>query len=251
MPKAGETTFTRIRFRGGSGGYILLPVLTTTQRDALSAETGMQIYNSTTGQVEEYNGSTWRSVGQGILTTHVAALDAHTRNLLQEVRVGGWFLGLPWESTATVTLVANTLYGTLIHVPRLMTFDQIGIYVTTADAGKFARLGLYNLDGALAPSSLIHDYDAVSVGTTGLKTRAHDQQLDKGLYLGGVVSDGAPTLRRFIVNCSPLGHTATLIDSFTGYSVAQAYGALPDPFTGGSALMSFHCLIMLRVKSMD
>lgn|SRR3990167_5216092 len=60
----GKTTFTRVRFRGGSGGYLLLPVLTTTQRDALSAETGQMIYNSTTTQVETYNGSAWVAVGK-------------------------------------------------------------------------------------------------------------------------------------------------------------------------------------------
>ena len=49
----------------------------------------MLIYNSTTGQVEEYTGSTWRSVGQAILTTHAAAIDAHVAMMLANLIQGG------------------------------------------------------------------------------------------------------------------------------------------------------------------
>ena len=79
MPRLGQTTIKRLRLSGGSGSYILLPSLTTTQRDALSVAAGMVVYNSTTGQVEEYNGSTWRSVGQAILTTHEADFGLHNK----------------------------------------------------------------------------------------------------------------------------------------------------------------------------
>lgn len=63
MPRMGRDTFVRLRLTGGGGSYILLPVLTTTQRDALTAAAGMVIYNSTTTQVESYNGSAWVAVG--------------------------------------------------------------------------------------------------------------------------------------------------------------------------------------------
>ena len=33
--------------------------ITTTQRNALTAEAGMEIYNSTTNQMEFHNGSSW------------------------------------------------------------------------------------------------------------------------------------------------------------------------------------------------
>lgn len=78
MTRMGSTSFPRIRIGIGAGRYIYLPVLTTTQRNALSASAGYLIYNSTTSQVEEYSGSAWRSVGQGTLTTHEAAADPHT-----------------------------------------------------------------------------------------------------------------------------------------------------------------------------
>jgi len=68
MPEMGMDTFVRVRLTGGDGSYILAPVLTTTQRDALTGEEGMVIFNSTTDQLEEYDGSTWQAVGGGVTT---------------------------------------------------------------------------------------------------------------------------------------------------------------------------------------
>lgn len=43
----------------GTTGALVVSVLTTAQRNALTDETGMLIYNTTTAQFEGYNGSTW------------------------------------------------------------------------------------------------------------------------------------------------------------------------------------------------
>ena len=44
----------------------LLPRMTTTQRNAISSPaTGLEIYNTTTGRKEVYNGSFWRGSGHG------------------------------------------------------------------------------------------------------------------------------------------------------------------------------------------
>ena len=49
-----------VRIRDGANGYFKLPSLTTTQRDALSpVANGYMIYNSTTSQVEAYEGGAW------------------------------------------------------------------------------------------------------------------------------------------------------------------------------------------------
>ncbi len=64
MPRMGRDTFVRVRLLGGAGSYILAPVLTSTQRNALTAAAGMVIYNSTTTQLESYNGSSWVAVGK-------------------------------------------------------------------------------------------------------------------------------------------------------------------------------------------
>ncbi len=90
MPPFGKDTFVRIRLLGGSGSYILAPVLTTAQRNALTAAAGMVIYNSTTTQLEIYNGAAWVAVGKlygdatflplagGTMTGNIAMAGAQT-----------------------------------------------------------------------------------------------------------------------------------------------------------------------------
>lgn len=59
----GGMTFT------GTTGFLKLPVLTTTQRDALTPSAGLVIFNSTTNRPEFYIGApdnTWLSLGWGV-----------------------------------------------------------------------------------------------------------------------------------------------------------------------------------------
>lgn len=56
----------------GTDGAILLPRLTTTQRDALTPSAGMMIYNTTTSTVQGYT-SSWGSIGGGGSTRTVGA----------------------------------------------------------------------------------------------------------------------------------------------------------------------------------
>ena len=60
---AGGMTFN------GTTGFLKLPVLTTTERNALTAAAGMVIFNSTTNRPEFYIGApdnTWLSLGWGV-----------------------------------------------------------------------------------------------------------------------------------------------------------------------------------------
>ena len=45
-----------------TGKVMHLHILTSTERDALTATKGMIIYNSTTNKLNFYNGSAWRVV---------------------------------------------------------------------------------------------------------------------------------------------------------------------------------------------
>lgn len=64
MPKMGAGHLPLLYIPDGASRYAKLPALTTAQRDALTAVTGMVLYNSTTAQVESYNGSSWVAVGK-------------------------------------------------------------------------------------------------------------------------------------------------------------------------------------------
>jgi len=59
---AGSLTIT------GSSSYIKLPLLTTTQRNVISPETGMIIFNSTANEVQVYVPSEWKKFGAGAAT---------------------------------------------------------------------------------------------------------------------------------------------------------------------------------------
>jgi hypothetical protein len=43
-------------------GTLTIPVCTSTERDALTAATGMICINSTTGELNIYDGTAWRAV---------------------------------------------------------------------------------------------------------------------------------------------------------------------------------------------
>ena len=47
---------------GTFSGRLTLPVLTTTQRDALTAVEGMIIFNTTTNKLNFYTGAAWEAV---------------------------------------------------------------------------------------------------------------------------------------------------------------------------------------------
>ena len=52
--------FKTLHVGDGSGCYIELPILSTTQRNALTPQAGTLIYNTTSAHIEYYDGSEWR-----------------------------------------------------------------------------------------------------------------------------------------------------------------------------------------------
>lgn len=67
-----------LKVTGTHGASVKLPVLTTTMRDALAAEAGMTIFNSTTGAKEIYNGVAWENIEDGAITEGKIADEAVT-----------------------------------------------------------------------------------------------------------------------------------------------------------------------------
>ena len=75
-----------IKILDGAGHYIDLPGLTTTQRNALPADNGMMIYNTTTNQVEIYQNGAWGQAG-GSQTPWVSDVDANGYSLSDALSV--------------------------------------------------------------------------------------------------------------------------------------------------------------------
>lgn len=253
MPKMGEGYLPLLYIPDGAGHYAKVPVLTTTQRDALTGIEGMVIFNATTDQLEEYDGATWEAVGQIILNTHIADLDAHTYNKLEKLVPGQYFQSTFSEqfSTADATLTADRLYCMPFVVARAMTFDRIAIKVDTLAAGAGARLGIYNSGADATPGTLLLDAGVVAVTSTGIKAITISQQLTKGLYWLACVSDGAPLVDRFYSEFSPYGLEETFSSTATAIYVAHTYGALPDPFGTPTKTTSPVPMVFLRLLSMD
>jgi hypothetical protein len=302
MPKMGRDTFARIRLTGGSGSYILVAVLTTTQRNALTAETGQLIYNSTTGQLESYDGSNWVGVGKvygdatflklaggtmggniamgankitglGVPTsandaarktyvdtaidddivTHASDIDAHMRDLFQEMRTGDYVFPMPVSGLANRTLdYANYLFGIPFIVVRPITLDRLTIVVTTGDSGKKARLGIYSPGTNVAPGALLVDGGEVDVGSAATVSATIDQALTTpGIYWLAIVSDGTPELRGFAAGWSPRNRIGVPNNPLAFLAIAHTYGALPDPF--GTPTISDWATVGIypRIKSLD
>ena len=56
------TNFNSERFTIDSGGQVIFKPMTETERDALTAQAGGVIYNSSTNKLQCYNGTTWNNL---------------------------------------------------------------------------------------------------------------------------------------------------------------------------------------------
>lgn len=238
MKRPPITQYPFIRIADGALGYLKLPQLTTVQRGALAnVVNGYKIYNTTTNQVESYENGAWRAEGYLALATHIADLDAHTKNLFEAAVSGRWYMGLPLGAISTFTLANNKLYAMPFFVADTLSFSRIGIYVNTLEAGKSARLGVYKLGADLLPADLVLDAGEVSLAAvTEVSIALAPLVLTKGWYATTVVSDatGTAVIRSIPRAWSPWGWAVSMNIVTMMFWIAHAYGALPDPFGAGA-----------------
>lgn len=200
----------------------------------------------------------WGRVSQAeidaAIAVHAADLDAHIRSIGEILEVEQYYNGFPAYTLGTCGLVANYLYGHLIWIPRALTVNAIAMEVTTqASSGKLGRMGLYNLDSSLEPTTLILDSDTVAIDTTGVKAVVISQQLTKGLYWGVVVVNENCTLRNSSPVFFPKGLSAInfasprsgIYRAFTFAALPASYGT-PSAYDGGAT-----GVIKLKVASLD
>ena len=196
---------------------------------------------------------------QGIITpgrfnAHTADLDAHTKNIMEEQRVGGWFYGLPGQVSGALTLVANKLYGRPFFVPRTITIDRIGIRVVTGEAATNAKLAIYNSNASLQPSSLLLDAGIVSLATAEAVSIEINQQLTKAWYFFALLANSTTAAVVLISNPSwtPIGMSHLGGGASSTYYDTRAYAdGFPDPWANPT-IGSYHTLaIGYRLASLD
>lgn len=156
-----------------------------------------------------------------------------------------WYSNELLQNTAAIAavVVAGTMYAMPFIVTKTTTIDSVAINVTTGGAGSSANVGIYADNGNMYPGALIQDFGSKATTATGVVTFTTGLPLSllPGLYwLAFLCSATAPAVSGWAVaQCPPmLGSTSVLTVAYgVGWSVAQAAGALPSPFTAGGAVI--------------
>ena len=192
-------------------------------------------------------------IADAITKKHSDALSTHQRLVWSNLRVGEYILPFSYRALTTFSASANMIYGFPICIARDMTFDRIAIHVSTAVADKKARLGIYDVNSLLEPTTLVLDAGEVSVAATGVQAIVINQKLTKATYVVVVNSEGAPGFRAF-QGTGYLGMSSTSFAAdLNGWYDDKVYGALATPFPAvtGSDMITTCPLILLRLASLD
>lgn len=150
--------------------------MTTTVRDALTPITGMLINNSTTNQLERYDGAVWSAVGGGGSSSWtVSGVDQYS-NVAGKVGIGTTApaaklsidngqapgnLGPVFPNASIVTS------GSAINNSIVVNDNDYNLYFNTSSAFANAQLSTYNYTlGSAFPLGLNTNGGNVSIGTT-------------------------------------------------------------------------------------
>ncbi len=156
---------------------------------------------------------------------------------------------------ADLAIAANILYAFPHWVARKKTYDSINIYLKPGAADpSLLRFGLYEVGTNLYPGALILDIgtvDAYLASGEVARAIAFSQQLDKQICFIAGLCDDVPVLRHRMSAYPPLGVGTDLNTKRERWEVAQAFGALPDPFPAGATLGSSGAFAILRSSSLD
>jgi hypothetical protein len=173
-------------------------------------------------------------------TANVHGVDIFTRDLRKIWRTGTYMPSLLYTNdylSSANPLVANQLEAIGYPIPRAMTFDRIGLYISTGGAaGTHVRIGIYNDDGNCYPGTLVLDAGLVAAdGSAGIREIVINQQLTKGLYWLAMISDGTPSAwGQNDYYLGLFGNTSALHLFYSAWYKASAYGALPATFPSGA-----------------
>jgi len=158
----------------------------------------------------------------------------------------------------TFTFSANTLYAFPFLCPRnVSVVRDMRIRVTTGVAATNARLGIYESVGgfpdALVANSDSGDLDTATSATTRVYTPGATLTLVSGKeYWIAIHSSGAPAIQGIpLAGRADFWHDTATTSNYTLVSVAESFGAMPDPFTTGyvGVLDAISPIIYMRFTS--
>lgn len=146
----------------------------------------------------------------------------------------------------TQALSANVLRAFPWRVKNSVTLSSLRSEVTTLVAATTYRLGIYADNGSAYPGTLVTNSDTGTFdgATAGVKTASFASALllRPGWYWIAVNSNGAPTLRALSVGAieNLLGVQGALgtNSTFTGWTIAQTFAALPSAFPASATLLA-------------
>ena len=168
-------------------------------------------------------------VVDGLLAAEVAGINARhpswplvSGNRVSAVTHGA---GLRRDALTNISMGANQLRSSLLYLPETATFDSVGLTIGTGDGN--VRLGVGTYDFASRTATLVTDFGALDVSTSGDKTIAINETLGPGWIILLAWFSAAPTVAG--------GEPATGYDmNSNGNPVATpvrtggTYGALPS-----------------------
>ena len=167
-----------------------------------------------------------------------------------------------WPAWSSLSMTGNVIHAVPFYMPKRPNFVfNIGIRVTQANAGKNARLAIYDdgegglPSGKMYPNNLIKDIGTVSVASVGVKTLAVNESLPRGLYWLTLLTD-ASTLKTYGVQTAAGAWPILGVEGFDfslpmfgWWKTGFAYGVMPAVFPNDGVKGDVEPLIFLSFKS--
>ena len=198
----------------GAAGSIVVPAGTTAQRDG-SPSAGYLRYNTTTNQLEHYNGSSWAAVGFTSTSditegTNLYYTEARGDSAARSALVGG--TGLTYDSATGIFNVTNSgvsaaSYGSATAIPVItvnaqgqITSASTAAITTDVTAQVYAAGGKFYIDSVLTPTISLepgtYKFDqSLSLNTNhplAFSTTSDGTHNSGSAYTTGVTTVGTP-----------------------------------------------------------
>lgn len=235
---------------GHLGGHYCIKKIDTSLSNLVTINTtSSQTIDGKTTYTLSQPGETVDLVSDGSNWRIVAALrePAFQNFRAKGATLGRWYTSELTAPTAAITNspVAANMYAFPLIVTKQITIDSVAIQVVATGASSNGYAAIYADNGNLYPGVLIQDFGSVDTHTsTGVKTFSTGLPLTlaPGLYwLVFNCTATAPTVSGFApAQMYPiLGTTSALTAALgIGWTVGQAGGAFPNPFTAAETVVT-------------